>query len=127
MVGKSAKIFFSETSIENFKSYQLYTDWSDICVNNESNDPNSTLKKFYIKFNEGFNLCFPTSVHTSYRKKPRKEWMTPGLVKSCENKSELFKKCKKSNSNEPRVSFVNYKNKSSSILFKAEWEFCTKT
>lgn len=49
--------------------------------------------------------------------------MTPGLARSCEHKSKLFKIAKVSKTAEAKSIFTAYRNKLKSILLKAEKEF----
>src|SRR5688572_6153204 len=58
----------------------------------EEVDPNNLYDQFLTKFNNGFNACFPLKPKLNWRHSPRKEWMTAGLVRSCNTKSLLFKK-----------------------------------
>ena len=70
--------------------------------------------------------AFPIKLNTCYRKTPRKIWMTPGLVKSCETKSKLYKQSINSKTPESKKKFIIYRNKLKSLLQRAERDYYRK-
>jgi len=58
-----------------------------------SNDPSEAYSLFYNVYKDFFDTCFPkVTKKLSYRMTPRKEWMTKGLIVSCNKRSKLYKK-----------------------------------
>ena len=117
---------FNHKSIEQFKLYcsntanwnRLYLNW-----NGDTVDPNLVYEEFLQIFNHGFNICFPKGKVKINKRSPRKEWMTPGLAKSCETKSSLYKIYANNKTPENKLKFNVYRNKLKKVLNKAEKDF----
>src|ERR1043165_7657593 len=71
-----------------------------------------------------FNACFPQrTVRLKRAKNPRSDWITSGLIKSCNKKSALYKKFIKNPNPETKKRYICCRNKLKSILKKAENNF----
>lgn len=87
---------FNQSSIESFKIFLANVDWN--VIYSISNDVNLAYNSFVSIFCQGYNQHFLPKASKSTRNSPRKEWMTPGLVKCCHKKSKLFYYYKKTGS-----------------------------
>ena len=111
---------FNDSAMNNFRNYLLSLNWSFL---NSNGDANVSYDRFINLFLAGFNKFFPKKAITSYRKTPRKGWMTTGLVKSCEQKSVLFKLSKTIKTEDSKLKYTIYRNKLNSLLRRAERDF----
>jgi hypothetical protein len=114
---------FNKTAIENFKTFLLDIEWSTMFSVGSGVDSNINYNTFLNKFLAGFDTFFPKQISKCYNKTARKEWMTAGLVKSCEHKSKLYKRFKEAKTTEAKQLFTAYRNKLKSLLVKAERDF----
>ena len=91
------KRLYSNESIESFKLALSSVDWSkDYNQTVSIENCNLMYNKFLEMFTTIFNDHFPLrSFKLSKSKTPRQEWITSGLIKSCNRKSTLYKKYKK--------------------------------
>ena len=86
------KRFYSSESVSKFialimndSSFEEIADFSTTCV-----DPNICYNRFIDTYSKLFNDCFPLQI-TKGKNKPRKDWMSAGLVRCCLTKSSLQK------------------------------------
>ena len=115
---------YSPELIENFKIALGGVDWVGICNEYISSDPNEAYNVFMKKFSLIFDEHFPQKIARQTRAKtPRSEWITSGLIKSCNKKSILYKKYIKNPSPETKNKYIRYRNKLKSILRKAEKDY----
>lgn len=120
---RSIRIYDSD-SIEKFKLALSHVDWAGICSDYICSDPNESYNIFTKRFSLIFEEYFPQKCFKQTRAKtPRKEWITSGLVKSCNKKSYLYKKYIKNPNVENKTKYIRYRNKLKSILHKAEKDF----
>lgn len=112
---------FSDGKIESFKTYLCQVKWNEQLEN--ISDPDVMYLKFMDKFNEGFYQFFPKQAYTHNKNKPRKEWITSALVKSCKTKSKLYKQYLQHPSENSKTAFVTYRNKLNTLLTKAKNQF----
>ena len=119
------KRIFSELYIKNFKHELNETDWSDIC--DESvycNDADLMYNVFTNRFGALYEKHFPLkSYKLNWSKAPRHDWISKGLVKSCNKKSLLYKKYRKNSTPQNKSIYTRYRNKLKSILGKAERDY----
>ena len=89
------------------------------------NDAEAAYACFSDIYSQMFNKHFPEKCRNPARKRlaPVLEWMTTGLLKSCNKRSKLYKKYIKSKSLEDRQKFVKYRNKLKSIILKAKADY----
>ena len=120
--------FFPQEAIDRFKNYLLSINWEFTNNSDRSiSDVNIIYNEFLDVFCNGFNTCFPLkSTSVSYRRTPRKEWMTYGLAKFCEMKSVLYKKMKRQKTIEAKQKVTVYRNKLNTLIGKAEKDFYAK-
>jgi exonuclease III len=77
---------FNEENTMTFLNYLSYENWEDVF--NES-DTNLIFNNFLNTFLRGFNLSFPS--HRKHAKKSIKpQWITGGIIISCQRKKELY-------------------------------------
>ena len=98
-------------------------DWNS--VNSDCTDDVNTLYTTFLeKFRHVFNYCFPlTKSSTTRRNIPRKPWITPGLIKSCRTKEQLYKRFMKTPNNTNKNKYIAYRNKLNKLLKKAEYNY----
>jgi len=97
-------------------------DWSEIdALTVQESDPTVAYEYFYSQFKAIFNRSFPEkTTKLSYRNTPRQPWMTKGLLKSCNKKTNLFKTYCQTQSIQSKNRYITYRNKFNSILHKAK-------
>lgn len=120
---------FSKASIAKFNHHLSHLNWAFLYNGSGEidGDPNIAYNNFLDTLTIGLDTFFPQTVKQSYRKTPRKAWITPGLVKSCETKCKLYKRFIEENTDETKLAYNAYKNKLKHLLRKAEKDyFCTK-
>ena len=114
---------FDKQSMENFNR-ELASDgcWDRVNVLCEiDNDSSSAYNCFVGNYLLLFNKHFPERlVKHNRRTTPINDWMTKGLLRSCNNKSKLYKIYKKTGSLSAREKFVIYRNILKVTLNKAK-------
>ncbi len=120
-----SKRVYDSDSIEQFKLALNHADWNDVL--NEAvvvNNTETAYNMFMNKFSAIFDKYFPLKMFKySKSKTPRQEWITKGLIKSCNKKSVLYKKYKLNPTEGNKARFISYRNKLKSLLRKAEKDF----
>lgn len=92
-------------------------DWNSIY--NEK-DVNLTFDSFVSIIEESIEAA-TTKVRRKNKNKPRKDWITKGLIISCKNKNLLYKRMKSDPTNfELKAEYNNYKNKLDILIQKAK-------
>ena len=111
--------------IHKFNTLLRQNCWDDVfTLLQTQNDPTEAYNLFVCRYRYFFDMCFPEKyVKSSYRQQPRHEWMTKGLVKSCNRKSKLYKQYRKNNNIENKTKYITYRNKLKTLLYKAERQF----
>ena len=114
---------FDARSIENFNK-ELVNEkiWDDVNMFCEAKrDPSAAYDSFLKIYSEAFNKHFPERA-TKKRScnAPLSEWMTKGLLRSCNKKSRLYKKLKITNSPFDTEKYITYRNKLKTIIGKAK-------
>ena len=117
---------YNKKCLENFNN-TLNADLRWIEVNSLSsvkNDPNAAYDLFYAIYEEHFNKCFPLkTIKLNTKYVPQNEWMTRGLLRSCNKRSMLFKKFKNGGTEHDKKTYIKYRNKLKSILKKTQKSF----
>src|SRR5882757_911086 len=81
-------------------------------------------KVFYDVYKGIFDCSFPKiTKRRSYRLTPRNEWMTKGLVVSCNKKSKLYKKYRQHPTATNKEKYSIYRNRLKSLLKKSEQRY----
>jgi len=85
---------FTENAKENFKIALANTVWDDVYAETiNGNGPSDAYTTFYEIYLHLFDTHFPLQEFKfTKRMTPRTDWITPGLIKSCNKKSSLYKK-----------------------------------
>ena len=116
---------FDSTKNDEFKLLLSNIDWNaviDPCLLNS--DPSKAYDIFYAEFKRIFDNIFPYQIiKNSYRMTPRHEWITPGIMKSCITKSQLYKKYLSNKSPANKAKYNKYSNKLKSVIQNAEKKF----
>jgi hypothetical protein len=120
---RSSRMYNIE-SIELFKHALSCTDWDDICHDSVHNDPSDVYDVFIDRFSNIFNDYFPQrTVKLKKVNNPRSDWITSGLIRSCNKKSILYKRYIKNPNSETKKKYISYRNKLKTVLKKAEKEY----
>ena len=116
---------FDSVSLCNFKVQLLNYPWNDVDYSfSACTDPSEAFNLFYNVYKDIFNKCFPKiTTRRSYRMTPRHEWMTKGLIVSCNKKSKMYKKYRQHPTQANKDKYIVYRNKLKSLLKKAERTF----
>lgn len=80
-----------ETNLHKLSTQLLQMSWDE--VYNEK-DYNKCFDYFHDKLTEAFEICCPLIKVRGDTNKNNKNWLTPGIKKSCETKRDLFIKSK---------------------------------
>lgn len=116
---------YSPQSITNFCAALYDISWDDVitCADVDG-DASESYSVFHSKFIALFDEHFPlTSNRYSKRSSPRQEWITKGLIKSCNRKSALYKKFIANPSQAMKRKYVKYRNKLKTLLMKAKIDY----
>ena len=119
------KRIFSDKSINNFKCALKDTNWTSI-ISLANNNPNTNIayNAFLDKYVELYEIHFPLlTIKRSDKKFPRKQWITPGLIKSCNKKSKLYKQYINNPNEKNEKKFKNYQKNLKKLLIKAEKQY----
>jgi len=103
---------FDTKSIKSFKVALSNTNWSDTLANTLNQDSPNELYSLFIKtFSSIFEKHFPPKIIRSHKKNsPKKEWITRGLIKSCNRKYVLYKKWVLNPSIDNKLKYASYRN-----------------
>ena len=91
-----------------------------------NNNPNTNIayNAFLNKYVELYEIHFPLlTIKRSDKKFPRKQWITPGLIKSCNKKSKLYKQYINNPNEKNEKKFKNYQKNLKKLLIKAEKQY----
>ena len=114
---------YDPKSLENF-NIALSNDSRFEVANNLSltqNDPNNAYTHFSTAYTDLFEKHFPKKlVRKNHKLVPQAEWMTKGLLKSCNKRSFLYKRYRKSGTSPDREKHIKSRNKLKIILKQAK-------
>ena len=105
--------FINKTNLNEFNQAVLSCNWSPVL---DESDPNISYNLFMDKFNQLYELYFPFKEHKTKSYKPRKPWITTGLVKSIKTKHKLFLVYINHNSTENHNKYKIYRNKLNHLI-----------
>ena len=89
------------------------------------NDPSAAYGLFIGTYAKTFNKYFPEKVIRVNRKHiPLKEWITKGLLRSCNKKSQVFKRYKITSALTDKNKYIKYWNLLKSLIRKAKQSHC---
>ena len=116
---------FSDRKKTKFVRELENVDWDKFILDHlEKDDPRLSYSRFLEIYEKLYNRNFPiTEIIISKKLRPRKEWMTLGLAKSCLTKAKLFKKFKTFPSISNEKKYKEYRNKLNALLVKSEKQF----
>jgi Reverse transcriptase (RNA-dependent DNA polymerase)/Endonuclease-reverse transcriptase len=116
---------YTSNSIKCFTCELGKVDWDLLLKEHYSiGDVDNLYKVFLDKYSSMYKSHFPyESKKHSSRQLPRHEWITPGLIKSCNTKSRLYKKYRTNPTIMNENIYKKYRNKLKDILIKTEKNF----
>ena len=102
-------------------------DWHTFTVEHcNTDDVDYSYNKFHELYSTAYKKSFPLESKKVYsRRNPRQEWISSGLIKSCNTKSKLYKKCKVKPTPENIAKYKIYRNKLKHLIRVAEEKFYT--
>ena len=105
------KRVYSDVQVSSFKCALSFVDWNDVCINSANCvNPTEPYNLFFNTFLKIFDDHFPQkNLKLSRTKTPRKDWITKGLVKSCNKKSILYKKYIVNPTSENKSKYIKYR------------------
>ena len=111
-----------------FKLALHNTNWKDICdIADNNGDVSELYSSFSDRFCSLFKQHFPLrTFKMSKRSTPRQEWMTSGLIKSCNRKLVLYKNFVKNPTVITKTKYIKFKNKLKAVLILAKQKFYEK-
>lgn len=109
----------NKTNLSKFNQAFLSSDWSQVF---STADPNLIYDLFSDKFHHLYNTSFPIKSN-----KPRKPWITMGLITTIKNKHTLFVKYIKQYSVENESKYKTYRNKLNHLIKRAKKSLFSKT
>lgn len=118
------KRVINSSNIKTFHENLMKIDYTPVLLQCEESDSNNAYESFLIRYSDAYNLAFPLRT-INYKKyqTPRCPWMTPGLVKSCNKKNNLYKKYIKTPTEANKTRFTTYRNRFKRIKVKAKQDF----
>ena len=121
------KRIYSSINFSRFESLLQRIDWFPLTSKNDFlniNSPTESYNLFYSKFYKAFNQAFPKVTTTknpvNNKNKHTPPWLTKSIFKSCQKKSRLLKKYKRTNSPQDKLNYTRYKNSLKSIIRNEE-------
>ena len=116
---KSFRRVITDEKMNNFKCDLLQVDWSSLY---NLFDANVSYDYFSDIFSNLYNLHFPL-VELSVKKKCRKPWITPSLLKSINQKHKLYHTYIKNQNEINRKSYVDYKNLLTNLVRQSKKDY----
>ena len=122
------KRIFAPQAIDNFNVALSCTDWSHRSnTSSHCNDPAELYSQFLNKYCELYDKFFPIKIlKKSHKLFPRQEWITTGLIRSCNKKCKLYKRFIKNPTDANKCKYTSYRNKLKKLLKVAEKQFYIK-
>ena len=115
------KRFYSDKAKAEFVHNLNNTIWDESPELSNCISANDQYDQFITKYSNIFEKSFPLKkVKRNFKSIPRKPWITPGLVKSCNNKEKLYKCFIKDPNEVNKNRYKSYRNKLNILLQKAE-------
>ena len=111
MATTCTKRIINDQSLHQFKNLLKETDWSVVYAACNQGDSNLAYSKFMEIYKIKYEQTFAEKSYIPNKRNAVKQpWMTRALLKSCKEKSLLYKKIFKSPSEENIIKFVIYRN-----------------
>jgi len=105
-------VFVSKLQSEMLNNFECGTNCPDV---------NMMYTGFINKYTNIFESSFPLKrIKVTHKSIPRKQWMTPGLAKSCNTKEKLYKIFIRNPTTQHKDEYTVYRNKLKKLLNKAE-------
>ena len=114
---------FNDVNINCFKNHLQLTNWDNVLT---ESSPIDAYNKFFDKFMELYNRCFPIRrkrIKAASHRIPRKPWVTQAILKSIRHKDKLYRKYRSSQTESNKIALVNYKNSLTTLLRVAKKQY----
>ena len=111
---------FTEEIFLNFS--KLISQGSRISVY-EPSHPEHACNYFIEIFHSYYQFCFPLSKKYTTSNKPRIDWCTPGIVKSCKTKCRLYEIFIHNPTNLHKQIYVSFRNRLNQIIRISKQEY----
>ena len=79
---------FTKSSVDDFIHKISHENWITVYLQNNPENAYSNFLKIFYSY---YNSCFSVNVKTTKSNRPRKDWCTLDIVKSCKTKCKLNK------------------------------------
>ena len=114
------KRLITDKKIKEFKTRLAKTDWSAIHMNDDTNDSYT----YFIKtFTMLYDECFPFIKQTNVKCKPKKPWISNGLLVSIKKKNRLYIAYLRKPSDNSRAKYTLYKNKLTTLVRNSKKQY----
>ena len=108
---------FTKRSLDDFIRKISQENWITVYLqNNPENAYNNFLRIFYSYYNS----CFLVKTKTTKSNRPRKDWCTLDIVKSCKTKRKLYKTFIRKPTSVNKQKYVTFRNKLSQTIRNAK-------
>ena len=107
----------SKSNFINFNNQLNDTIWEDL---SGFNDPEAAYDSFLKKFKDIYNSSFPLKKVKTIKLNLKKPWVSKGLLKSINQKNNLYKKYLNNPCTENECTYKRYKNKLTFLLRNAK-------
>ena len=108
---------FTKRSVDDFIRKISQENWMTVYLqNNPENAYNNFLKIFYFYYNS----CFSVTAKTTKSNRPRKDWCTLDIVKSCKTKCRLHETFIRKPTSVNKQNYITFRNKLSQTIRNAK-------
>ena len=114
------KRVITDKKIHEFRKRLAETDWSAIYTND---DTNASYNHFIKTFAMLYNDCFPFIKQTKVKCKPKKPWISIGLLTSIKKKNNLYIAYLRKPSDKSRIKYTLYKNKLTTLIRNSKKQY----
>ena len=112
---------FNQCNINCFRSHLQLANWDHVM---SEQSPQVAYTKFFDKFNELYNRCFPLRrkriTKANAHRIPRKPWISKAILKSIHRKDKLYRKYRSSPIASNKLALSNYKNTLTTLIRAAK-------
>ena len=126
-INTNMKRHYSQKNYTKFKLLLEKADWNTLTleienlVDRDVNISYNLLSSFLIKLlNEAFPLHSTIKTNNNLNKRYTKPWITPSIIKSCQNKAKLYRTYKRYKNNVSKVKYKRYAKTLKSTIKNAE-------
>ena len=99
---------FTKRSVDDFIRKISHENWITVYL---QDNPENAYDNFLGIFYSYYNSCFSVKVKTTKSNRPRKDWCTPDIVKSCKTKCKLYKMFIRKPTSVNKQNYITFRNK----------------